>query len=215
MGSAIRIGGLGPLLLVGTLWAAACDSGGTTDTPDAATVVVRVLLDGEGEAGVPVRLYPGTSTTATATATTGSDGRASFTGLTAGPYEAEIEVPTGAELAAGEEARKAVSAVEGASRELAFDLVTSSSGGDVVEVAASGVSFTPSELTIEPGTTVRWRNGDGVTHTVTPDGHSEWSEATLGSSGAEFEHTFNTPGDFPYYCVPHRGSGMTGSITVQ
>ena len=210
----IQIVGVGAALLAATALAGACGEGGTgPGTTERATVVVRVLVDGSGESGVTVRLFEGSSTTAMAMRTTGSDGRASFTGLTAGSYEAEVEGPAGTSLAGGEAARKAVSAVAGASREVAFDLV--SSGSNVVEIQASGTSFTPSEVTIQPGTTVRWIAGNTTPHTVTPDGHSEWSEATLGSSGATFEHTFDTAGDFPYYCVPHRGAGMTGTITVQ
>ena len=52
-------------------------------------------------------------------------------------------------------------------------------------------------------------------HTVTPDGHTEWARWETTSTGQSFEHTFNTPGTYDYYCEPHRGMGMTGSITVQ
>jgi plastocyanin len=217
MARAIQILGLGTALVAGSVWVLACGDGGTgPGTTEQATVVARVLVDGSGESGVTVRLFEGSSTSAISTRTTGSDGRASFSGLDAGSYEAEIDVPTGTSLGSGEAARKAIAAVAGASREVAFALVSSGGGGgEVVEILASGTSFTPSTVTIEPGTTVRWTNGDGQLHTVTPDDHTEWSEASLGSSGETFEHTFNTTGDFPYYCVPHRSAGMTGTITVQ
>ncbi|MDX1674974.1 MAG: plastocyanin/azurin family copper-binding protein [Longimicrobiales bacterium] len=86
---------------------------------------------------------------------------------------------------------------------------------DVVEVQAMGdLTFSPPDVTIEPGTTVRWVNESGIFHTVTPDGHTEWASADL-SDGTTFEHTFNTEGTFPYYCEPHVGQGMTGTITVE
>ena len=85
----------------------------------------------------------------------------------------------------------------------------------VVEVAAMGdLTFSPADVTIEPGTTVRWVNNSDLFHTVTPDGHSEWSHQDL-ASGATFEHTFETEGTFPYYCEPHLSQGMTGTITVE
>ena len=50
-------------------------------------------------------------------------------------------------------------------------------GGDDVTVITltSSLRFSPSNVTIAPGTTVRWVNGTSLGHTVTPSGHSEWS----------------------------------------
>jgi plastocyanin len=86
---------------------------------------------------------------------------------------------------------------------------------DVVTIILSGTSFTPSSRTVSVGTTVRWSNSDGASHTATPDGHSEWAEWSTTSAGQTFEHTFNTAGTYAYYCVPHQALGMTGTITVQ
>jgi plastocyanin len=58
-------------------------------------------------------------------------------------------------------------------------------------------------------------NGASIFHTITPDGHSEWEEVSMNNEGDEFTHVFNTPGEYPYYCDPHRGAGMTGTITVE
>lgn len=33
--------------------------------------------------------------------------------------------------------------------------------------------------------------------------------------GASFTDTFEVPGTYTYYCTPHRGAGMVGSITVK
>lgn len=87
--------------------------------------------------------------------------------------------------------------------------------GALQVIGLSGTSFTPSTVTISVGTTVRWTNNDGVDHTVTPDGHNEWQRWETGSSGETFEHTFNTPGTYDYFCEPHQGLGMTGTITVE
>ena len=90
-------------------------------------------------------------------------------------------------------------------------------GDDEVTVInlTSGLQFSPSDVTISAGTTVRWVNQSSLTHTVTPDGHSEWTRWETTSSGQTFEHTFSTTGVFEYFCEPHVSQGMTGVIRVQ
>lgn len=79
-----------------------------------------------------------------------------------------------------------------------------------------GLSFTPSSVTIAPGDTVQW-NFAGV-HTTTSDtatGPEVWDSGVL-SSGS-FSHTFNTVGDWPYYCSLHSvpgGTAMNGVVHV-
>ncbi|MGH7671351.1 MAG: cupredoxin domain-containing protein [Gemmatimonadales bacterium] len=71
--------------------------------------------------------------------------------------------------------------------------------------------------TVSAPTTVTWRNGDGVTHTVTNDpGSGEVFNLSLGNRGL-VTHTFNTPGTYTYHCTIHGlpGSGMHGTIVVQ
>jgi plastocyanin len=40
------------------------------------------------------------------------------------------------------------------------------------------------------------------------------SPTTLGS-GAAYHHQFTAAGTYPYFCSPHAGAGMTGTVTVQ
>lgn len=82
-------------------------------------------------------------------------------------------------------------------------------------IRMSGTSFEPSELTVRPGRTVVWVNTQSIFHTVTPEGHTQWSRATTNAAGEVLRVTFNAVGAFPYHCEPHRASGMTGRITVQ
>ena len=70
-------------------------------------------------------------------------------------------------------------------------------------------------MTIQPGTTIRWVNAANIFHTVTPDGHTEFARATFSQTGDSFEHTFTTPGTYDYFCEPHVGFGMRGTIIVQ
>lgn len=94
---------------------------------------------------------------------------------------------------------------------------TDPDNGDDVTVInlTSSLTFSPDDVTISPGTTVRWVNQADIAHTVTPDGHSEWTRWTTTTSGESFEHTFDTEGTFEYFCEPHLDDGMTGVIRVE
>lgn len=93
--------------------------------------------------------------------------------------------------------------------------LTGPDDGEVVEVELRNFEFSRPELHIEAGTTVRWRNTTSSFHTVTPDGHAVWTEWQTASSGESFEVTFDEAGTYPYYCSPHRGLGMTGTVVVE
>jgi len=96
--------------------------------------------------------------------------------------------------------------------------VTNPPPGVVVVHATSGNRFSPSSVTVAPGTTVRWVADVSAGHTVTPDNAAQpgvWTAASIGSNGDTFDFTFNTAGDFSYHCVPHQALGMTGVVHVQ
>lgn len=188
--------------------------GGTTDPQTTGTLRVTVNADGSARAGVTLRLFASGGATATATQTTGSDGRATFPDVAAGTHAVEVEIPGGLELQTGEDDRKTVTVTAGATANVTFALVAEDPG-DAVEITLSGTSFSNPDLTIAPGTTVRWVNGDGMVHTVTPDGHTTWTSASLATQGASFQHTFTQAGTYAYFCQPHQAQGMTGIIRVQ
>src|SRR5215831_10142824 len=78
--------------------------------------------------------------------------------------------------------------------------------------------FSPSSVTIHPGDTVRWTWAAGIFHSSTsgipgaPNGI--WDSGIL-SQGATFSYTFNSTGNFPYYCVIHgECCGMVGTVIV-
>ncbi|WP_240148911.1 plastocyanin/azurin family copper-binding protein [Halorubellus sp. JP-L1] len=77
--------------------------------------------------------------------------------------------------------------------------------------------FDPIGVRVEPGTTVRFELADGA-HSATaysdriPDGASAFDSGTI--SQGSFEHTFETPGTYDYYCIPHESIGMVGRIVV-
>ncbi len=89
----------------------------------------------------------------------------------------------------------------------------------VTDIEIKGFAFNPVEVTVTVGTTVRWTNRDSMGHTAT----SQTGPGTLIQSGMfdsgllelgdSFEFTFQAPGRYDYYCVPH-GSSMQGVIHV-
>lgn len=79
-----------------------------------------------------------------------------------------------------------------------------------------GTSFSPAQLAIQAGDTVRWTNAGGI-HNVVADGGA-FSSGAASSGGWVFSHTFPAAGEFPYHCEVHGapgGLGMAGSVTVQ
>lgn len=217
MGSVLRNGAVASVVVAGgLLWACGGNggSGDGTEPPTQVTAVrVTVTQDGDPAGGVGVGLFAVGGTTALASASTGADGQATFSNLDAGTFEVEVAVPEGTELSGA--ARRSVTVTQGSTSGVVFELTTIGDD-DPLEVVLTGtLTFSPSDLTIAVGETVVWRNEVTLFHTVTPDGHTEWTEAQLTQAGQTFSHTFETAGTFPYFCVPHQGDGMVGVITVQ
>jgi plastocyanin len=77
-------------------------------------------------------------------------------------------------------------------------------------VTIAGFKFDAPALTVAVGTTVTWTNTDKAEHSVVAEDTSFISDNL--AQGATFEHTFDTPGTFPYICGIH--SRMKGTITV-
>jgi len=83
--------------------------------------------------------------------------------------------------------------------------------GKTVEIAISNFTFTPNELTITPGTTVKWVNHDDIPHLVAEKALAFKSQAL--DTNDSFSFTFTKPGVVEYFCVLH--PHMTGKITVK
>jgi plastocyanin len=79
--------------------------------------------------------------------------------------------------------------------------------------------FSPAEVEISPGTTVRWVNDAAIFHTVTPDNANQpgvWQRQTTSTAGEVFRHTFTQAGQtYTYHCEPHLAQGMVGTIRVR
>jgi plastocyanin len=93
-----------------------------------------------------------------------------------------------------------------------------------VLVNLGDLTFTPKDVTISVGDSVRWSDESDAPHTVTSDDGREFNSnpncnpivsATCMSRGQTFEHKFNSAGTFAYHCTIHQQQGMVGTIRVQ
>jgi plastocyanin len=81
-----------------------------------------------------------------------------------------------------------------------------------------GLAFNPQTVVVAPGETVTWIWQDAP-HSSTSDatsGPEVWNSG-IQAAGATFSHTFQTPGDYPYYCLVHSfpgGTFMNGLVRV-
>ncbi len=86
-------------------------------------------------------------------------------------------------------------------------------------VAVSSNQFTPADLVINVGETVRWENIGG-THNVNgtqatyPGNPESFGNGAASSSLWTYDYTFNQVGVNDYQCDPHVGLGMVGTVTV-
>jgi len=89
------------------------------------------------------------------------------------------------------------------------------------EVITIGLQFMPETITVPVGTTVTWRNGETIGHTVTSGAWGDVNESTglrgsqtedglfdhalapMGQEGDTFSFTFDEAGEYPYFCQPH------------
>jgi plastocyanin len=82
-------------------------------------------------------------------------------------------------------------------------------------VQIGNFQFEPKDLAVSPGTTVEWTDIGGR-HTVEAEDGSFKSNAL--TAGGKFEHRFERPGAFPYFCRFHGSGGgrdMAGTVTVK
>ena len=76
--------------------------------------------------------------------------------------------------------------------------------------------YIPAHVEVAPGTEVVWSNDDSAAHTVTGgnnvDGPDGEIDSGLFMAGTTFSHTFESAGEFDYYCIVH--PWMVGTVTV-
>jgi len=76
--------------------------------------------------------------------------------------------------------------------------------------------YLPYSISTQMGETIIWFNQDSAAHTVTSgnaaDGPDGVFDSSLFMAGTTFSHTFEAPGEFPYFCMVH--PWMDGVVTV-
>lgn len=89
------------------------------------------------------------------------------------------------------------------------------------------LKFVPEKLSIPAGATVEWRNTSDLVHTVTadpskaarpehvalPEGVAPFDSGNM-EVGGRYRYTFTVPGTYRYFCIPHEGAGMVGTLIV-
>jgi plastocyanin len=83
----------------------------------------------------------------------------------------------------------------------------------VVEMASGPTRFEPAEIVVAPGTTVVWQTVSGSHTSTSEDGH--WDTGRRLPVGESFAFTFVDPGEYAYYCEPHKDQGMVGKVLVR
>lgn len=83
------------------------------------------------------------------------------------------------------------------------------------------LAYEPKTVTISAGDSVKWVMNKLGPHNVIfdkvpagVDARAISHSALASKSGSSFTVTFDTPGTYSYYCTPHRGAGMVGTVTV-
>jgi plastocyanin len=118
----------------------------------------------------------------------------------------------------------------------AATLVVACSGGGGNDVTmGGGQRFEPATITVAAGEAVTWMNEGSEAHTVTayedgiPQGGRYFASGGFASEkaardnvgsgllepGATFGFTFEEPGAYRYFCIPHESSGMRGRVIVE
>ena len=85
-----------------------------------------------------------------------------------------------------------------------------------VQMGSNGnLVFDPAEVSISAGESVHFVNNMLPPHNVVIEDHPELSHEALAMlPGEEFDVDFPEPGDYTYWCGPHKGAGMIGTVHV-
>jgi plastocyanin len=85
--------------------------------------------------------------------------------------------------------------------------VTMGSGGNLI--------FDPSDVTINAGDTIHFVNDMLPPHNIIVEGRADLSrESLMFNPGESQDILFADAGDYTFFCGPHQGAGMTGTIHV-
>jgi plastocyanin len=84
--------------------------------------------------------------------------------------------------------------------------------GTIVRIVddAGSNSYSPNPIEVKVGLTITWVNDDSVIHTATST--AGIFDSKILQRGGTFSYTFDTVGEYPYYCDLH--PNMVGTVRV-
>jgi plastocyanin len=88
---------------------------------------------------------------------------------------------------------------------------------DPAEITALDNTFDERAIRVRAGTTVRWTNHGHQDHDIVPAEGDDWGvDAGDFGPGTTYEHRFDRPGTYNYYCTIHgtAARGMVGVVVV-
>jgi halocyanin-like protein len=176
---------LGAVALVGSL--AGCGGDGDSDTTEPGTTE-------------PMETTDASTTTEPMETTTTATGTPTPTGT---PTGTPTPTPTPTPVPGPDEYLSSVQDYDG---------MEDMTGQSSITVLVGSNYFDPPGIIISTGTTITW-DWEGGSHNVVAEDTSFDSGDV--AAGITFQHTFDTAGEFPYYCEPHKFFGMKGYITVE
>ena len=85
--------------------------------------------------------------------------------------------------------------------------------GTIVRIVddAGSNSYSPNPIEVNVGQTITWVNDDSIIHTAATSADGIFDSDIL-QRGQTFSYTFNTVGEYPYYCDLH--PNMVGTVRV-
>lgn len=121
----------------------------------------------------------------------------------------------------------ATAALPAAAATATAPLASGASDATVVIRMTDGLQFRSARVSIRRGTRVTWKNVGSVAHTITsirakatnkgyarvPAGARAWDSGFVGG-GKSFSRVLRIPGVYRYFCIPHEGAKMIGTIVV-
>ncbi|NJK28123.1 MAG: plastocyanin [Coleofasciculaceae cyanobacterium SM2_3_26] len=94
-----------------------------------------------------------------------------------------------------------------------------------ITMGAGGLKYNPAKITAHPGDTIEWKIGQLPPHNVVFDPAKSADKnlaKQLSHQKTEIKGSFltevptdATPGSYSFYCTPHRGAGMVGTLTIE
>ena len=86
---------------------------------------------------------------------------------------------------------------------------------DITMGSEGNLIFEPADVTMSAGDTVHFVDGMLPPHNVIVEDHPELSHGDLAfAPGESFDITFPEAGDYTFWCDPHKGAGMIGTLHV-